>query len=70
MCVGRNQYNRIGTGGLPGGVPPETIYIFVWNSRGIGDPVTLRELRGLVQEYTLSMLCIVATKIAKYRVDF
>ena len=40
-----------------------------WNCRGIGDPETVRELRDLVEASAPSVLCIVETQLAKYRVE-
>ena len=40
-----------------------------WNCRGIGDPVTVRELRELIQECAPSVVCIVETQLLKQRVE-
>ena len=40
-----------------------------WNCRGIGDPASVRELRNLVEASAPSVLCIVETQLAKYRVE-
>lgn len=37
-----------------------------WNYRGLGDRVTVREPRDLVQECAPMVLCAVETQIAKY----
>ena len=40
-----------------------------WNSRGIGDPATVRKLRDLVEASAPLFLCIVETQLAKDRVE-
>ncbi|KQK23379.2 hypothetical protein BRADI_1g73094v3 [Brachypodium distachyon] len=40
-----------------------------WNCRGLGDPTTVHELRDLVRENSPTILCVVETQIAKYRVE-
>ncbi|PNT68192.1 hypothetical protein BRADI_3g36955v3 [Brachypodium distachyon] len=43
--------------------------ILCWNCRGLGDPATVHELRMLVRENAPLILCVVETRIAKYRVE-
>ncbi|KAG2640941.1 hypothetical protein PVAP13_2KG131416 [Panicum virgatum] len=40
-----------------------------WNCRGIGNSVTVRELRDLAKDYAPSVLCILETQIARTRVE-
>lgn len=43
--------------------------ILCWNCRGLGDPATVNELRDLVRESALVILCVVETQIAKARME-
>lgn len=40
-----------------------------WNCHGLGDPATVHELRDLARVWAPSILCVVETQIAKYRVE-
>ena len=40
-----------------------------WNCRGLGDPATVPELRDLARLNSPSILGVVETQIAKYRVE-
>ena len=40
-----------------------------WNCRGLGDPATVHELHDLARESAPTILCVVETQIAKYRVE-
>ena len=40
-----------------------------WNCRGLGDPATVHELRDITRECAPTVLCVVETQIAKYRVE-
>jgi exonuclease III len=43
--------------------------ILSWNCRGIGNPVTVRELHDLAKDYAPSVLFIMETQISKYRME-
>jgi hypothetical protein len=40
-----------------------------FNCRGVGDPATVHEVRDLVRTHLPSILCLLETQIAKYRVE-
>lgn len=40
-----------------------------WNCRGIGDPSTVRELKELIWECALEVVCLVKTQLYKQRVE-
>jgi hypothetical protein len=43
--------------------------ILSWNCRGIGNPVTVRELHDLAKDYAPSVLFIMETQFSKYRME-
>jgi len=43
--------------------------ILSWNCRGIGNPATVRELRDFAKDNAPSVIFIMETQIAKYRVE-
>lgn len=45
------------------------MYTLCWNCRGLGDPATVQELRSTARECAPTVLCVVETQIAKYRVE-
>jgi exonuclease III len=40
-----------------------------WNSRGLGNAATVKELRELTKKFALSVLCVLETQVHKTRVE-
>ena len=40
-----------------------------WNSRGLGNPTTVKELRDFARKYAPTVLCVQETQVHKSRVE-